>query len=40
MATLYISEYTEGAMSQVANGLPVAAEPPVAEQTVAQNLWG
>lgn len=35
MATLYISEYTEGAVSQVPNGLPLAAEPPVAEQTVA-----
>lgn len=34
MATLYISEYTEAAFGQVVRGLPVAAEPPVAEQTV------
>lgn len=34
MATLYISEYSEAAFAQVARGLPVAAEPPIAEQTV------
>lgn len=33
MATLYISEYTEEGFNRA--GLPVASEPPIAEQTVA-----
>lgn len=35
MATLYISEYTAESFRTASGGIPIAQEPPTAEQTVA-----